>query len=394
MINKAELAELRNDTPGCKNKIHLNNAGAALMPLPVVNTIKAHLDLEAETGGYEAARQEVDRVRDVYQAASQLLNCQSQNIALTANATDSYSRALSSIPFEIGDIILTTNEDYTSNQIAFLSLKKRFGVEVVRIPSAQKGGVDLDQAWKLMKDLRPKLAAVTHMPTNSGLIQPIGKIGEYCRDQHVLYLVDACQTVGQLSLDVQQIGCDFLSATCRKFLRGPRGVGFLYVSDNILNKGYEPLFIDMHGARWQEKDVYIASETAQRFEDWEFPYALILGTGEAINYALKLGMDRIEESIRFLANYTRERLQSADKIRLLDKGENQGGIITLCVADQGSDQLKALLNEHNVNTSVSARDAGLIDFDEKGVNSALRVSPHYYNTTEEIDFFISIINKL
>ena len=200
------------------------------MPLPVLNAIKAHLDLEARIGGYEAARQETARISQVYEAASSLLNCQAKNIAFTANATDSYSRALSAIPFKSGDVILTTNEDYTSNQIAFLSLKKRFGVEVVRIPSAQGGGVDLNRAGQLITDLHPKLVAITHMPTNSGLIQPVAEIGEYCRRQDTLYLLDACQTAGQLNLDVEQIGCDFLSSTCRKFLRGPRGVGFLYVN--------------------------------------------------------------------------------------------------------------------------------------------------------------------
>ena len=394
MISQAELTDIRNNTPGCKNNIHLNNAGAGLMPLPVLKTIKDHLDLEAEIGGYEAAKQEVHRTRAVYEAASRLLNCKAENIAFTAHATDSYAKALSSIPFERGDIILTTHEDYTSNQIAFLSLKKRFGIEIVRIPGTQKGGVDLDEAWQLIRRLRPALVAVTHMPTNSGLIQPVEEIGKYCHDQHILYLVDACQTVGQLNLDVQQIGCHFLSTTCRKFLRGPRGMGLLYVADSILEGGYEPLFIDMHGAKWEEKDVYIPSETARRFEDWEFPYALILGTGAAIDYALKLGMDRIEESVRFLADYMRESLGSTDKIRLLDRGVDQGGIITVSLKNREPEELRAMLHEHHINTSVSSREAGVIDFDEKGVNSALRISPHYYNTVEEIDFFTSIIKKL
>lgn len=394
MIDNAELEGLRNDTPGCQSRIHLNNAGAGLMPLPVLNAIKDHLDLEARIGGYEAARQEVVRTGQVYEAVARLLNCSAKNIAFTANATDSYSRALSSIPFKSGDTILTTNEDYTSNQIAFLSLKKRFGVEVVRIPSAPKGGVDLDRARQLIQALHPKLVAVTHMPTNSGLIQPVAEIGKYCNQPDTLYLVDACQTVGQLNLDVKKISCDFLSTTCRKFLRGPRGIGFLYVSDKILNNGYEPLFIDMRGAYWQEKDVYIPSETARRFEDWEFPYALILGAGEAANYALKLGMTRIEERIRFLANYARQGLSSTDKVSILDKGDDQGGIITLNVPNREPDQVRAVMDSHSINISISAKDSGLIDFDEKGVDWALRISPHYYNTTGEIDFCVSIINQL
>jgi selenocysteine lyase/cysteine desulfurase len=257
VFSNEEIEKFRGDTPGCVHRVHLNNAGAALMPFPVLNAIQEHLTFEARVGGYEAADLRHKEIEKFYHSAARLLNTRSRNIAFTANATDSFCRAVSSIPFEKGDVILTTNEDYISNQILYLSFVKRFGIELVRVKSLESGVIDLEELEKNLKKT-PKLVAVTHVPTNSGLIQPIKEIGEMCRRYDTLYLIDACQSIGQLRLDVDELQCDFLSVTSRKFLRGPRGAGFLYISDRVLEDGFEPLFIDMRGADWVEADKYIA----------------------------------------------------------------------------------------------------------------------------------------
>src|SRR5207253_4016802 len=248
--------QLRADTAGCAERIHFNNAGAGLMPRPVMAAMLEHLRLEEQTGGYEAADARADAVADFYEAVAELLGCRAENVAFAANATEAFSRSLSSVPFERGDVILTTLDDYISNQIAFMSLHKRFGVDFVHAPNLPEGGVDVDAMDRLMRERRPRLVAATHIPTNSGLVQPVAEIGRHCRELDLLYLVDACQSVGQYVVDVHELGCDFLSATCRKFLRGPRGSGFLYVSDRALAAGYEPLFIDMRGGRWIGPERY------------------------------------------------------------------------------------------------------------------------------------------
>ena len=258
-----DLARLRAETPGCASRIHFNNAGSGLMATPVLEAITEYLELEAELGGYEAADAREEAIHDFYAATAQLLGCKARNIAFASNATDAFARALSSIPFASGDLILTTRDDYISNQIAFFSLRKRFGVDVVHAPNVPEGGVDVGAMERLMRQRRPRLVAVTHIPTNSGLVQPVAEIGRRCRELELLYLVDACQSVGQYAIDVEQLGCDFLSATGRKFLRGPRGSGLLYVSDRALAAGYEPLFIDMRGARWVGPEVGI-DEIAER----------------------------------------------------------------------------------------------------------------------------------
>jgi selenocysteine lyase/cysteine desulfurase len=389
-----DLARLRAETPGCASRIHFNNAGSGLMATPVLEAITEYLELEAELGGYEAADAREEAIDDFYAATAQLLGCKARNIAFAPNATDAFARALSSIPFASGDLILTTRDDYISNQIAFFSLRKRFGVDVVHAPNVSEGGVDVGAMERLMRERRPRLVAVTHIPTNSGLVQPVAEIGRRCRELELLYLVDACQSVGQYAIDVEQLGCDFLSATGRKFLRGPRGSGLLYVSDRALAAGYEPLFIDMRGARWVGPEDYRQVETAARFEDWEFSYATLLGSAAAIRYALTVGIDVIAERTPALGAALRERLAELDGIRIFDRGRRRCAIVTFTVDGWNSEVLMTELRRQRINSSVSAREHALYDFTDKGVEACVRMSPHYYNTEQEVDQVVDAVREL
>jgi selenocysteine lyase/cysteine desulfurase len=389
-----DVERLRAETPGCAERIHFNNAGAGLMPAPVLESMVEHLRIEAELGGYEAAELRADAIADFYQATAELLGCRAENVAFATSATEAFSRALSAIPFERGDAIVTTRDDYISNQIAFLSLQKRFGIDVVHAPTLTEGGVDVDAMAALMRSVRPRIVVVTHIPTNSGLVQPVEAIGRHCRELDLLYLVDACQSAGQYPLDVEQLGCDFLSATCRKFLRGPRGTGFLYVSDRALAAGYEPLFIDMRGARWIVPDVYEPVTTAARFEDWEFPYAALLGAASATRYALSVGLDSIAERSPRLAALLRDRLSAIDGVRVLDRGRERCAIVTISVSDWEPTRFKRGLDARGINSSLGFKEFALYDFIDKGVDWYLRLSPHYYNTEGEVEQVLAAVEEL
>ncbi|MGH9858488.1 MAG: aminotransferase class V-fold PLP-dependent enzyme, partial [Candidatus Acidiferrales bacterium] len=316
-----------------------------------------------------------------------------RNIAMVENATVAYQQALSAIPFERGDVILTSVNDYASNQIMFLSLARRFGIEVVRAPEAAEGGIDPEAVSQLVRERQPRLVALTHVPTNSGLVQPVEAVGHICREHNVWYLVDACQSAGQLPLDVNAVGCDFLSATSRKFLRGPRGAGFLFASDRALTAGLEPLFLDLHSARWLESNRYEAVPSARRYENWEFAYALVLGTGAAVRYALGVGIERIAERTTALAALLREQLGTAG-VRVLDRGARRCAIVTIGVPGRVAAEFHRALMQRGVNTSVSSRQSAVIDFAQKGVEWALRVSPHYYNTEDEIQDAVTAITEV
>ncbi|MEU7895333.1 aminotransferase class V-fold PLP-dependent enzyme [Nonomuraea sp. NPDC049152] len=354
-----------------------------------------HLDLEATIGGYEASAAMAEQVRDFYAAIADLIGCRPENIAFAGSATHAYTKALSAIAFEAGDVILTTRNDFISNQIAFMALRKRFGVRVVHAPDhPDGGGVDVEAMAALMRELRPRLVAVTHVPTNSGLVQPIAELGRHCRELGLLYLVDACQSVGQYPIDVEEIGCDLLTATCRKFLRGPRGSGFLYVSDRVLREGYEPLFIDMYGARWVEADRYQPVDTAARFEEWEFPYSTLLGCAAAARYALAVGLEPISLRTPALAARLRDRLAAVPGVRTLDRGPSPAALVTFEIEGWRPQPFKQAMDERGINSALSFREFAQYDFADKDVEWALRLSPHYYNTEEEVDRVAAAVAEL
>jgi selenocysteine lyase/cysteine desulfurase len=388
------LDQWRRDTPGCADKLFLNSAGASLMPRPVVETMTSYLLEEEQLGGYEVERRHAAELAQLYQELARLLHAQPHNFAFAWNATDAYSRALSAIPFRPGDVILTTDDDYISNQIAFLALQKRFGVDVVRARNLPSGDLDLDDFTRLLQRHRPVLVAVTHVPTNSGLVQPVATIGQLCR-QHsdAWYLVDACQSVGQMPVDVQAIGCDFLNATGRKFLRGPRATGFLYVSDRALAAGLEPLFIDRRGAEWTGPDAYQVHAGARRFEQQEFGGSAV-GLAAAVAYANQVGIATIAAAHGQLTPRLRQGLGQLEHLRLLDRGAELCSLVTFGVPGSTAAAVSDWLTARRVVHTVSLKSYALLDFTRKQVDWAIRFSPHYFNTTAEIDQVVGMLAEL
>lgn len=166
-----DLDRIRADTPATARRAYLHNAGAALMPVQVVNAIKGHIDLEAEIGGYAAARKEHERCEAVYASVARLLNASTDEIALVENATVGWQMAFYSLPFAKGDRILTAEAEYAANYIAFLQVAKRTGAVIDVVPSDKAGELDV-AALERMIDERVKLIAITWVPTNGGLTNP------------------------------------------------------------------------------------------------------------------------------------------------------------------------------------------------------------------------------
>lgn len=380
-----QLARWRADTPGCDRIVHLNNAGAALVPAPVREAIRAHFDLEDAIGGYEASDARAQATEAAVDDLGQLIGTVRRNVAMAQSSTAAFAQALGTFDFAAGDVIVTSLADYASNQIMYLSLSRRLGVEVVRAPDLPEGGVDPAALRELVRRRRPRLVAITWIPTNSGLVQAVAAVGEVCRAAEVTYLVDACQAVGQLPIDVNASGCDYLAASVRKFLRGPRGIGFLYAADRVLAGNAHPLLLDMHGATWTDPDRYEVARDARRFEMYEISYALVLGAGAAARYALDVGIETARDRAWALAAYARERLAELPGVRVLDRGAELCAIATAEPAGRSASEIKLALRARRINTSAAGRSDAVIDMDAKGAASALRISPHYYNTAGEVD---------
>jgi selenocysteine lyase/cysteine desulfurase len=387
-----DVDRARRDTPGASRVAHLNNAGAALPPSQVTEAVIAHLRREAEFGGYEAAEAAAEHIEATYPAIARLIGCGVDEVAVVENATRAWDMAFYAMSFKPGERILTSHAEYASNVIAFLQVARRTGA-VVEV-------VDDDEHGQLcVADLRRrvsggggevKLIAMTHVPTQGGLINPAEQVGAVAREAGVPFLLDACQSVGQLPINVDRIGADLLSATGRKFLRGPRGTGFLYVRRTLLDQ-LEPPFLDMHAATWTAPERYEIRPDARRFESWETNYAGKIGLGVAINYALSWGLDAIEARVTTLADGLRERLAALDSVHVHDQGLRRCAIVTFTVDGVSARAVQRRLAESAVNTSVSVASSARLDLPRRGLSELVRASVHYYNTDDELDRLINAL---
>ncbi|HXV24799.1 MAG TPA: aminotransferase class V-fold PLP-dependent enzyme [Alphaproteobacteria bacterium] len=387
-----DLARVRADTPGIANVLHLNNAGAALPPRPVTEAVIAHLRREAEIGGYEAAEEAEDKLEHCYDAIAQLLNCSRDEIAFVENATRAWDMAFYAFPFREGDRILTGKAEYASNYIAFLQVARRTGARVEAIDDDEHGQISIDALERAI-DKHVKLIALTHVPTNGGLVNPAAEVGRVARAASIPYLLDACQSAGQLPLDVERLGCDMLSATGRKYLRGPRATGFLYVRRSRI-EGLEPPFLDLHAATWTTPDRYEIRTDARRFENWETNFAGKIGLGVAVDYALGHGVHAIAARVQGLAADLRDMLNSIPGVRVRDKGLERCGIVTFTAEGKSAEELQSALARRGINTSVSSASSTLLDMAERKLDNVVRASVHYYNSQTELERFVIAVADL
>jgi cysteine desulfurase / selenocysteine lyase len=382
----------RADTEGCEHVTHLNNAGASLPPRQVMDAQIEHLQREARIGGYEAADEAAGALADTYSQIGRLLNADASEVALIENATRAWDMAFYSLSFERGDQIITGNAEYASNYLAFLHAQQRYGVEIVVCPDDAQGQVNADALSALITD-RTRLVAITYLPTNGGLINPAEEIGAITSAHGVTYLLDACQAVGQIPLDVDRLKCDFLSATGRKFLRGPRGTGFLYARTTT-TRNIHPAMVDLHAATWKTATDYELVAGAKRFENWESPIAAKIALGVAARYANDIGLDVIEARNAMLARRLRDGLSDVPGVSVRDSGSRQSAIVTLTHDERPASLLKAGLRERGINTSVAGRTGALLDFERRALPEMLRMSVHYFNTDAEIDLAVKTVRTL
>lgn len=384
-----DLARARADTPGCFERIHLNNAGAALMPAPVIEAVRGHLDLEARLGGYEAEAEASTRLSAVYDSIARLIGSNSDEIALMENATHSWEVAFHSAVLGLGlgtgDVVLTGMAEYCSNHIAMIQLSRRHGFELKAIPDDENGQISLE-ALAGMVSPAVKLITLVHVPTNGGLVNPAEDVGKLARDAGIPYFIDGAQSAGQLSLDVGALGCDVLISTGRKFLRGPRGTAFLYIRTSMLDR-LEPPTLNMKATRLIAPDDYEILGKASRFEVYESNIAAQLGLGAAVDYALGVGLEAIEERVTGLAAILREQLSGIPATKLQDRGERLSGIVVYSLDTADPRAVMGQLYSQGINVTVIPPHMTFLDSNARDLPVLMRASPHYYNTEDELDRF-------
>jgi len=379
-----DVARARALTSGAEHQAYFYSCGAGLMPQPVLDAVKDHLDLEARIGGYGAEEQAMPATEATYDAIARLINCHRDEVAVVENATVAWCQAFYGLAqdFKPGDRVLTVVAEYASNFIAFLQTVQRRGIVVDVIPNDADGQADLEALEGLI-DNDVKLIAVTHVPTSGGLVSPAAEIGAIARRHGIPYLLDACQSAGQLPLDVEALGCDFLSATGRKFLRGPRGTGFLYARRAIMER-CEPPVLDLHSARWTAPDAYEMRPDARRYENWENYVAGKIGLGVAVEHALSWGLENIAARNAELAGDLRQRLAAIPGVTLRDAGKHQCAIVTFSHDRLAPEAVAAVLLDQRIAIGTSGRGSTLIDFQARDLPPLCRAAVHYHNTEAEV----------
>ncbi len=388
-----DIEAIRADTPGCRSVVHFNNAGSSLPPEPVVTAVVSYLQAEALDGGYELADRRAAELDAVYHNAAALFGGAPANWAFVESATRAWNAAFSALRFEPGDRILTTKAEYPSNMAGLLRAREIQGVEVAVVPDDDHGQLDV-AALESMLDERTRLVSVTHVPTQGGLVNPAIQVGELLRRTPILYQVDACQSAGQLAVDVDEIGCDILSFTGRKFLRGPRGTGMVWAGDAALDRMGNQAGVDMRGASWDEPLTVNPSPSGLRFEPFEVFYAGKVGLAVALAYASEVGMGAIADRNAGLASRLRNGLDQTPGVRVQDKGLQLSAIVTFTVDGREPQDVKRALREAGINVSVAGVGSARLDFPERDLNEVVRASVHYYNTADEVDTVVEAVTGI
>ncbi len=388
-----DVARARAATPGCSQVLHLDHAGASLMSQSVLDAVVGHLDLEASVGGYAAASEAGQAIEATYTAIASMLGCDRDEIALTDSSTRGWAAAVNALPLASGDRLITTRAEYGSNAIALLQIRRRTGCELVLVEDDRLGQVDLAALADALDHPNTSLVSLTHVPTQSGLVNPAAAVGRLCRDAGAIFVLDACQSAGQLPLDVTELGCHVLTATGRKFLRGPRGTGLLYVRRELAERS-EPIGVDMFGATWVDADHYQLQPGARRYELWEGDIAGRIGLGVAVTEALAWGLDAIAARNATLAEGLRARLSGIPGVVVRDRGERLCAITTFTMDGLAAEDVVSRLRAVGVNVSAAVATSAQHDLPRRDLDAVVRASVHYLTTDDELDRFSDHVTAL
>lgn len=388
-MNQQLVERLRAETPGCLSLIHFNNAGCSLSPQPVIDAVQHHQALEQRIGGYEAAEAQAAAIEDFYPALAALLGCAAEEVAWVESATRGFDLALHGIAWQPGDRIVCAQSEYASNWLALLHLRRLRQVELVVVPNQADGTVDLEQLDAALTQ-GARLVCLTHVASQQGVVQPAAEVGRLAAQHGALYFLDACQSAGQVPLDVRTLGCHVLTGSGRKYLRGPRGSGFLYVQRDLLTQ-LEPLFVDLQSAHWDSPWSYQLRDDARRFETWECHVAGKVGLAVAARYAVDIGIDALHSRIATLAGQLRRTLAAVPGLTVLEPMDAASGIVTFRHARVTPDTLQLALRSAGINTGVTRRATAQLDFARRDLQAVNRASVHAYNTEAELQRLVAAV---
>ncbi len=377
--------------------VYFDNAATTQKPRVVLEAIQRYYEHDnanvhrgihelssRATAAFEGAR---DRVAAFINAPGR------EEIIFTRGTTESLNLVAATWGVENvkeGDTILLTEMEHHSNIVPWQILAKRTGARLKYIPvTGADGRLDLDQLDTLLEGA--KVLSFTHISNALGTINPLAEICAKARAAGVMTVVDAAQSAGHLPLDVQALGCDFLALSGHK-LCGPTGIGVLFARSE-LQEAMPPY---QGGGEMISKVGFFETEynvPPHKFEAGTPNIAGAAGLHAALDYVDALGRENIHAHDTELANYAREQLSEFDGIRIFGPAEDRGGLVSFVLKDVHALDLATMADQQGVAIRVGHHCTQPLH-DKLGVPATARASFYFYNTHDEVDRFIEVLQKV
>ncbi|MEN0101504.1 MAG: aminotransferase class V-fold PLP-dependent enzyme [Curtobacterium sp.] len=374
----------RSRTAGTAGRHYFNAAGAGLVSDGVLEAVVAHLRHEQRVGGYEAANEAADDVAAVYTSAAALLGARADEIALFDSATSGLRGVFDALRLGAGDTVIAPRSSYVSQALRLLAMQRHDDVRLVVVPNDTSGAMDLEVLERAVAGASGRVVvSAVHVPTSSGLVEPIAEVSAIARRHGAWTVVDATQSVGQIDIDVTAVDCDALVTTGRKFLRGPRGTGLAYLRRGTL-EGLGAWAPDVRGAVWTGEDEWTMDGTARQLETWECSVASRLGLGVALREALDRGPAATEAHLVALGSRIRAALAEIDGVTVADPPASPSAIVTFTVDGLVGKEVSTRLRTRRIDSIAVPASHAQWDLGTRGLPSVVRVSPHVYNDDEDV----------
>lgn len=394
------IKKLREDTP-CEN-VYLNHVSTSVPPVQVVDAVGEYFRISTTFGSTSAKGQSMtlERKASAKAACARLIGAAPDEICFTSNGSQAISLVAQGLRLEAGDNVIVDGLSFIANAAPFLSLKKTRGIELRFAPVSLPGITDL-KGMEAMIDKNTRLISICHMPNNLGMLQPVHEIGRIAKKHSVPYMLDAANTVGLQTLNVSDIGCDFMAASGRKYLRGPSGSGFLYVNKNAAEL-LEPPVPTWNSGTWDwregdwdwDRNIFIPASGAERMNMGEYDFPAIFGLGRAVEYVGECGgVEAIRERTEHLLRYLIDKMQGIPDAQILGslRAEDYGGMIGFNIKDIPFSVVGRHLNDNNVGVMAhSFFSPGVLKL--FGVEGVVRFCVHCWNTEDELDYAVSLLS--
>jgi selenocysteine lyase/cysteine desulfurase len=389
-----DVDALRAETPGCHDRAFLLSAGSSLPTQATLDAVVDHLRLEAEIGGYAAADRIVDVLEEGRADLAALIGGRADEVALVPSDSVAWVKAWwgwvagGNVPR--GGVVLIDRLTYSSHYAALDQTRSFADFTIALMPSHDDGTVDLD-ALVIADDVG--VVCVTMIGTHSGNVNPVAAIGARARAAGVPMFVDACQAVGQLDLDVAELGCSVLTGTGRKFMRGPRGTGLLWVDRSIVER-FQPPGVDATSTSWSSAAGMRVDAGIRRFEEFEVPYAAFVGLAAAARQALAIGTAAIEQRAVGLGERLRTDLVCLPGVTVRDTAARRCAIVTFTVDGVPAEAVVGTASDVGVVVNASTAVWAALDMDAKCTPTVVRASPHVFNTDADLSRLVDVVASL